>query len=235
QGRKINLFAPREIYNKKKDKEGSLDWFIKKWKDLGLDVTIRLPYKAKEGLMGLKGSSVDKGAIGILIAEQSVLEKAGEESDEGVKDFLLGKRGPVRVIGIPDIYDRDKQKDIFDGKGWEFANEVQEMAFLLAAVTPGDIAEKEYTGTPADDFMKAMNELRKEDLDKSYLYSMLSHDELTAINKEDLPEDLAASLESKNPFEWLVFIVKNLLIQMPIKPFDPASEMHNRRKVLMAA
>ncbi|MFH1309046.1 MAG: hypothetical protein ABIH85_00005, partial [Candidatus Omnitrophota bacterium] len=179
------------------------------------------PYSARMGLKDVAKRSVADGAIGILVGTKSSLENA-DKNDKNVRDFLMGRRGKVRVLAIPDI---DKVEEL-ENKGWYFNREVEGTALLLAAVKPEQLApEHKGEENAADDLIELMRRLTGKEVQRKYLYYMLAYSEMgPALNW--LPAQLRTDI-----FGWLKFIVLNMLLEMPMRPLDPTAEFQRREKI----
>ncbi|MDP8299154.1 MAG: hypothetical protein P9L88_04550 [Candidatus Tantalella remota] len=220
---RIDLIMAEEMFVRGgKNVAGSAKWEEEQLKKYVSDKIRVTTYSARMGLKDAARKSIRKGAIAILVAPEENIREA-DRSDKKVQDFLYGKKGKLRVMAIPDIH---KEKDL-ENKGWFFNREVEGTALLLAAVNPGDI-KMEGEGNAADDLQKLMGRLTGKEIPRQFLYYMLARDEMgDALDK--LPDEL-----KDDAFGWLVFLVQEMLLKMPIKPYtDKALEqLNNRRKIM---
>jgi len=217
----IDLILPQEMFVPGgKNTPGSAKWEQEQLQKFISDRIRITTYSARMGLEEAAGKSINEGAVGILVATESNIREA-DRNNAKIQDFLFGKKGTVRVLAIPDI---DKAEEL-EGKGWYFNREVEGTALLLAAVTPEQIKTKG-EGNAADDLQKLMTQLTGQVIPREYLYYMLSHDEMG-----DARNKLPAAFK-EDTFGWLLFLVNNLLLKMPIRPFDATDQLYQRRKVM---
>lgn len=242
---KIDLIVPYEMYRDGSSKDpGSLE-FEKKLLRVFVGDNIRItPYSAHMGLKDASSKSLQPDSVGVLIATKPNIDKAVNElkqaEEEGplseemlqLKDFLEGKKGRLRVLGVPDLIGEDSETEqkLEDDQGWHFAREVEAAALLLATVSPEEIGEL-VTNTSADnaaqDLRKLLNQLVNRQIPPQYLYYLLSRNEMT----DEMIDKLPAEFKDKS-YGWLSFVVNNLLLSMPIRPFDPNDQLEQRRQVL---
>ncbi|MGB2601614.1 MAG: hypothetical protein WBD12_06395, partial [Candidatus Omnitrophota bacterium] len=222
QAGQIDLILPSEMFIPGvKNTVGSAEWEEDQLKRyVSSKISIRT-YNASAGLTEAAKKSMDKGVVGILVATEANLNNAQEaaKSDDEVRKFLYGEKGTLRVLAIPNI-------DKLQGKGWFFNREVEGTALLLASVTPEDI-RVEGAANAADDLQRLMAQLTGKPIPRKYLYYMLSHKEIG----KDVLDKLPAKFKD-NPYGWLQFLVENLLLDMPIKPFNATEQLQQRRKVM---
>ncbi|MCK4851632.1 MAG: hypothetical protein KAS86_00825, partial [Candidatus Omnitrophica bacterium] len=215
QGKKIDLVVNDALYRSgDRSVEGSLAWYRNDWKKRGLDVRITA-YSAVRGLEGAAAKNIREGATAVLIATDSDIKEAEKEKDPRVVSFLKGEKGNLRVLTIKDIKGLGEQ-------GWRFVRETQALALLQAGLTADSIRTGE---SIVMDTKELMEQMTGKNIPREYLYSMLSYTEVGAL--EEAPAGY-----SENIFEWLAFIVKNLLVDMPIEPFDPQAQLEQRRKIM---
>ncbi|MBD3379579.1 MAG: hypothetical protein GF408_03850 [Candidatus Omnitrophica bacterium] len=225
----IDLFLPQQMFAD--SGVGSASW-MEKFIQEYISETIRIEtYNPHGGLSELAKKSINKGAVGILVAPKSnidALKDLDEDTDlyaKEIKEFLYGEKGTLRTLAIPDIH---KDSEI-DNKGWFFNREVIGTALTLATVKPEQIREltvNEHIDNAAADLRKILAQLTGRSVPPRYLYYLLSRNEI-----EDQLEALPAQFRD-DTFGWLAFLVNNLLLKMPIKPFDPSDQLEQRRKVM---
>ena len=222
QAGQIDLILPSEMFIPGgKSTVGSAEWEEDQLRRYVSDKISVRTYNASAGLTEAAKKSMDKGVVGVLVATESNLKNAREaaKEDDEVRKFLYGEKGKLRVLAIPDI-------DELQGRGWFFNREVEGTALLLASVTPEQI-KVEGEDNAADDLQRLMAQLIGKSIPRQYLYYMLSRDEIS----EDILDKLPADLKD-DPYGWLRFLVQNLLLKMPIKPFDATEQLQQRRKVM---
>ncbi|MFH1305213.1 MAG: hypothetical protein ABIH74_02280 [Candidatus Omnitrophota bacterium] len=221
----IDLILPEEMFTRGGENEPGSAKFEERELRAGLkNNNIRITtYSARLGLAEAAKRSVSEGAVAILVATESGINDADRENSE-VRSFLFGAKGTVRVLAIPDI---DKSEKL-EGRGWFFNREVEATALLLAALTSAEI-ETRGDGNVADDLQKLMEQLTGNAVPREYLYLMLSRSETSGMLDALLPAEYK---DDRDPFGWLAFLVKNLLLRMPIRPFDATDQLAQRRKTL---
>ncbi|MBD3426392.1 MAG: hypothetical protein GF409_04070 [Candidatus Omnitrophica bacterium] len=223
QAGQVDLILPSEMFVPGgENTPGSALWEQKQLQTY-ISEKIRIStYNASMGLSEAAKKSLNKGAVGILVATESNIRNADRDDPE-VRKFLYGEKGKLRVLAIPDL------DGLEEDQGWFFNREVEGTALLLAALNPEDIQEviaNPFIDNAAKDLQKLMAQLTGKSVPARYLYYMLSRDEIgEAI--EMLPADL-----KDDPYGWLRFLVQNLLLKMPIKPFDATEQLQQRRKVM---
>jgi hypothetical protein len=152
------------------------------------------------------------------------------ELDPQVEEFLLNTR---KLQAIPNI----QEKENVVTNGWDFANEVQELAIILAGSNLADVAQRGYNETAIDDYAKAIRQVADKDVAKDILYYSFSYNEIqNALKDKDLdfviPADvISAFSQIKNWNERLSFLM-GILDALKIKPFNPTDQLHQRRKVM---
>jgi hypothetical protein len=214
----IDLILPDEMFVPGgKNTVGSALWEQEQLKRYVSDKIRISTYSSHMGLKEAAKKSLNKGAVGILVATESNIKDA-DRNDPELKDFLQGKKGTLRTLAIPDL-------DDLGDKGWYFNRDVEGTALLLASVTPEQI-KVEGEDNAADDLQRLMSQLVGKPVPRQYLYYMLSYDEIG-----DMLTRLPAELQ-EDPYGWLRFVVQNLLLKMPIKPFDATEQLHQRRKIM---
>ncbi len=214
----VDLILPDEMFVPGgKNSVGSALWEQEQLRRYVSDKIRISTYSSHMGLKEAAKKSLNKGAVGILVATESNIKDADRDDPE-LRDFLQGRKGTLRTLAIPDLDDLGE-------KGWYFNREVEGTALLLASVTPEQI-KVEGEDNAADDLQRLMSQLVGKPVPRQYLYYMLSYDEIG-----DMLTKLPAELQ-EDPYGWLRFVVQNLLLKMPIKPFDATEQLHQRRKIM---
>ncbi|MFH1553145.1 MAG: hypothetical protein ABID83_05890 [Candidatus Omnitrophota bacterium] len=147
------------------------------------------------GLDDIARIKIRPGASAILAATKSSVDEAAASKDAEVMKLLSGEKGKLQVLTIPDLFE-------IEGKGWFFAREIEYAGVFMTAITPKAIQERQPI---ALDFQRLMTQLTGRQISWDDLKYFLSWNEV--------------SKEFKNPLEWLAFLVKNLLLKIPIKPY----------------
>lgn len=220
QAGQVDLILPQQMFRPGgRNTVGSAQWEEEQLRRYVSDKIRIAVYDAHLGLKAASKLSVTPNAVAILVATESNIRNA-DKTDKTLNDFLFGKKSTVRVLAIPDI-DKDKR---VEENGWFFTREVEGTGLLLASVTP-DVIATEGTGNAADDLQKLMVQLTGRSVPRRFLYYMLSYNEIDEAGKllDEFRED---------PFKWLTFLVQNLLLKMPIKPFNATEQLEQRRKVM---
>lgn len=213
----IDIIIPSAVFvSGDKNDPGSKLWYENQWEKLDIDVRLT-PYNDALGLGDAVDKTVRADAVAILVATKPDIQKAYDEKDKKIEAFLKGEK--ARVLTIPEI------KGLED-RGWYFAREVQGVGILQAVLTKEDIDKAEGTGNLADDMQKLVTQLTGRSIPRQYLYYLLSYDEIG-----DAITNLPVRYE-KDAFGWLLFLVNNVLLKMPIEPYNATDQLHQRRKVL---
>ena len=167
--------------------------------------------KVEHGEGGLDNAErihIRKGATAVLVATEAAVDLARKAQNPGVAELLEGARGPLRVLTIPNL-------DKIEGEGWFFSREVEYTGIFMTAITPQAIQDKQPI---VADFQRLMTQLTGRSISPEDVKYFLSWAELSS--------------EFGNPFEWLSYLVQNLLLKMPIKKFDATEQLYQRRKVM---
>jgi phosphomannomutase len=180
-----------------------------------------ISYNAEESL-GLSEAgrlNIREGAKGILVATETSAKQAEKAAPEGVRELLAGQKGgPVQLLTVADVAVGDHGETLKLGqgdKGWFFTREIEYTAAFMTAITKESIDGRQ---SIAEDFKRLMSQLTGKKIGWKDLKYFLSYDNLKQ--------------EFTNPLSWLAYMVNNLLLKMPIKPFDPSQELEQRRKVM---
>ncbi|MBD3295807.1 MAG: hypothetical protein GF392_00380, partial [Candidatus Omnitrophica bacterium] len=227
---KIDILVPSEMFVPGgKDTPGSSGWEEEQLKKYFQSENIRLvPYSAVMGLEEAATRTVRKGAQAVLVATRSNIALA-DRSSQRVRTFLQGdpREGipGVRVLAIPDI---DKEEEL-SGRGWYFTREVEATALLLSTVTR-EMIETKGTGNAADDLQQLMTRFTGTEIPREYMYYLLSYGEMGEEARMKLPAAMR-----DDPFGWMLFLVQNMLLKMPIRPYDPNEQLNQRRQMLWSA
>ncbi len=223
-GKTINLIQPVEMFAPGDDSNdvGSHKWEQQQLREnVNPNITIRT-YQAKLGLDKVAEMDLKDDEINVLVGTKANIQDAVNSTNPEVREML--EEGNIRILVIPDI---DQEKDL-EGKGWYFTREVEGTAILLAAVTPEDISKKD-EGNAADDLQKFIEQLTGRSMKREALYFMLPRKEISSGAMKILPEELKAQA-----FGHLLFLIRNVMLNMPIRPFKE-DRLHTRRQLLLSA
>lgn len=202
---------------------GSLEWTKMIIRHLVGDNVVLSHYSYSLGLQELAGRPDDE-YVNILVASRGHLEDARYMSDEGVKEFVSRSR----PLPIPEA--------ALKLGGWDFAFETVGWGLILGAVTPEQIQDVQDITSPAADMHKFIRNVLKRDVPREYLYMMMPyetrHDNIENITDQEVKDALASQTDI---FEWMKFLVRNILFSMPIKALDPTDALRQRMKVLWSA
>lgn len=226
KGKKIRAHVPNEIFpSGGKTVVGSRLWTQEIMQNLlGPDI-ILAGYDSALGFSRLKTSSEDD-VVEILIADNKKLE--AEKEVKGSEEFLKS----VRVLPIP-------ENALSQKGGWDFCLEVVGWSMILGAVGPEQIRDKADLTSPAADMHKFLTKVLKRQVEREHLFLMLSFNEANTY-LSGLSEDERTAIQEKigdvsDVVTWMKNLVKNILFQMPIRPFDPADTLRQRLKVMWSA
>jgi len=220
------LIMPEEVFPSKSG-FASAAWTERKIQELLVNDKIKIrTYSAKAGLATAAQHAISEGTTGVLIATEGSIENTNISADEDVKDFLTGKKGKLRILTIPSI---EEDKEVNE-KGWFFRMEAAFTGLLLGIVKPEQIKDEADISSPAADLHRLLQQLAGKEIPREYLYYMLSYSEMQEALGERIPAKFL-----QNPKEWLNFMINNLLVKMPIRPFDTRDQLEQRRRTLYSA
>ncbi len=220
------LIMPEEAFHSKTGL-GSATWMERQIQELLANDKIKIrTYSAKAGLATAAQHTITEGTTGILIATEGSIERTNMDTDEDVRDFLTGKKGKLRILTIPNIEEDEEVSQ----EGWFFKMEAAFTGLLLGIIEPDQIKNEADTSSPAADLHRLLQQLAGKDIPREYLYYMLSYSEMQDALGERMPVMFLT-----NPKEWLKFMISNLLVKMPIRPFDAREQLEQRRRTLWSA
>jgi len=237
----INIITIDEMYNtndKGVDDMGSMLWEQRQLQqNIGPNITLN-GYNSAFGGLEAAMKAFHEGAINILQVTQANLNKynqiveglrAGNERDKKKATQLESFMRNVRIRIVQNGVDKD---GAFNGKGWYFSREVKGLSLLQAAVTTEDVR---ITGesTVADDLEKIMAR-RIPGFKREFLYGLLPYASresiLNQLGDSEEFQFVRGILESNNVTLWLE-LINRLLLEMPMRPYDPTSQLQQERNI----
>ncbi len=121
----------------------------------------------------------------------------------------------TRILALPNL-------ETLEDQGWAFTLEAAIVGALQACLTADAIKEEKPI---ARDMRNLMSQLTGRRVALKDLYYMLT------FSDENIPEEIKPG----NPFEWMLQLVKKLLLKMPMTPFDAKEQLMLRRKFMYSA
>ncbi len=156
----------------------------------------------------------EKAEIVIASSEKDIL-KAQEKYGSNVE--FRGFMSNVRSLGLPD------DMTAIQDQGWMYALESAMIGVVQANLTKDMIDDR---STFAIDVAQMMSQITRKNITGRQLYYMLPFNHV--------PADIREELGVMDAFEFIARVVKALLLNMPMKPFDPAEEIYQRQMVLQS-
>jgi len=215
---KYGYIAPQEMYVRGTGM-GSRSWEQRNMnKFLGKGVFRIMPYATVPG-MGLNQeavreaieTAVGEGRIPVLAATKAQLQAI--ENDAAFLNFL--KSNKVRIQQpIPDLGELGDQ-------GWFFTREMEGTALLQGLLDAKAIEQQQPV---ALDVQLVVSQYSDRAVDINELYYLMP------FGSENIP----AQFRPESVMAWMSYMINNLLLRMPIKPFGDQAlqELQNRRKVM---
>jgi len=222
KGKKMDILLPEEMfYPGDESKVGSRLWFQKQINTFfeDKDMLKIIPFgETTQKLEDIKSRDEARIILGATKSMFEALEREVKKLPEGDRrqslTALLNNAGVMAV------------EDIDTKKGSYMTYEILGIAMLQAVLSKDVIDARSEI---ALDMKKLIEQLNRSDLKMEALYYLLPYKEAPA----DLRKMEVAGVSTEiGPFGWMVQVVKNLLIKMPIQPFDMKEQLQNRRKVL---
>ncbi|MDD4957465.1 MAG: hypothetical protein PHQ61_07510 [Candidatus Omnitrophica bacterium] len=252
QAGSINNIMPARMFidgNDTSSRAGTREWYQEEFqKDVSDGIAIR-SYTDDDGLKAGEGLELamkmfDPRAVNVLYAKKSDIDAfvAKTESMDAAS-----AEARERTAFIQGVKFRILPEDIFDaGKGYERGRglmhtwETIATGLTQAAVTP-DVFAREYEKPNTEsilwDLKAYFDQTRPEEqpeIEYEDLYGLLSYSEVGDLRSRPgfaiSNENILALLESG--MSGFLQIVNRLLATMPIRPFNPTDQLHQRRKVM---
>jgi len=225
---KVDFVLPEDIFvSGDKETPGSKEWFeMKMNEDLGAKGLIKIStYNSQIGLEDAARINKRDDAVLILGVTEKNISKYKDSIDEKMRLFLNN----TRVIGLPDM--EETVIDIEKGQGLSLTGDIIGAGLVQASLTKEAIDEAiDGAENIAQDMAGIMAQLTGNSVDVKDLYYLLPFRELASENV-----DFLKALEVTNSLEWVLKVVKSMLLRIPIEPFDIQDALERRREVMWSA
>ncbi|MFH1411456.1 MAG: hypothetical protein ABIG55_02290, partial [Candidatus Omnitrophota bacterium] len=210
-GVNVDLFLPKEMFSENgPGSRESVEALYNSIFGKRGQINIRTYDSSIIGLYEVERFNVREGAVAVLGVPENVRELKGQATAD-LKNFLRDKR----ILALPAM--REGQR------GVDIVREITGAAIMQASLKAEDIQTKT---SLAKDVLKMMRQFTGNNrLNFNDLYGML------AFNDDKIP----AEIKTSDAFEWMIMVLKSLLINMEMTPFDPLKEMEKRRQIMWAA
>jgi len=139
---------------------------------------------------------------------------------------LWDKWNAVRFRMLPAGLDR--QRGATERIGWRHTLETNGLSLLQAALSAEDVEKN----TSLSEDIQGFVSRQKKDFSRDYLYCLLSANDVLAYSSKNAQVlEIQTILQARNFNEWLKFL-RQLIMEMPIEPFDATAQLEQRRRVM---